>query len=126
MTICMYQCHKSCRCLSIEIHGTDYRRGCWLMIGKSELNGIAHPKFGKIVDIFQHSSTPYLAVNIAVPTDRCYLQHLRSYEVALTDQVRIIHPSSLLFYEPLSMINTDHESSIVFIKPRIDLYAFLY
>ena len=118
-----YQCYKTYGCLSIEILGTEYRRGCWLMMGKSELNGIAHPTFGKVVDIFQHSSAPYLAMNTAVPTSTCYVEHLRSYEVTLTDQVKIIHPSSLLFYEPLSTVNA--ESSII-VKPRIDLYAFLY
>lgn len=111
------------RCLSIEIHGTEYRRGCWLMMGKSELYGIAHPMFGKVVDLFQHSSTPYLAMKVAIPTSTCYLGHLRSYEVTLTDQVKIIHPSSLLFYEPLSTIIS--ESSFI-VKPRIDLYAYLY
>ena len=93
------------------------------MTGKSEQNGIAHPIFAKVVDIFQHSSTPYLAVNIAVPTHTCYLGHLYPYEVTLSDQVKIIHPSSLLFYEPLSRVIT--ESSVI-VKPRIDLYALLY
>ena len=93
------------------------------MTGKGVQNGIAYPTFGKVVDIFQHSSTPYLAVNMAVPTSTCYLGHLRSYEVTLTDQVKIIHPSSLLFYEPLTRVITE---SAVLVKPRIDLYALLY
>ena len=93
------------------------------MTGKSEQNGFAHPTFAKVVDIIQHSSTPYLAVNIAVPTNTCYLGHLCSYEVTLSDQVKIIHPSSFLFYEPLSRIIA--ESSVI-VKPRIDLYALLY
>ena len=34
------------------------------MTGKSEVCGITHPTFGKVVDVFQHNSTPYVAVNI--------------------------------------------------------------
>ena len=92
--------------------------------------------FGKIVDIFQHGSVPYLAVNIAVPTSTCYLGHLRSYEVTMTDQKLYIHHLSffmshvlicMLFYIKIKVYDVSlHMPAQVIIHSQSDQKKTLY
>ena len=52
-----------------------------------------------------------------------YLPNMRSHLVALTPSlISIIHPSSLLFYEPMS---SRRKGEDYILKSRVDLTAFL-
>ena len=94
------------RCSSVQIHRTLYRRHCWLLIGKEHVNGIVCPRFGQVVDILTRGElqSPQFVIRSG-HTIAC-LQCMRAYKVELLDSVSItlVHPSSLLYSYPLTVI----------------------
>ena len=85
--------------------------------------GVLHPRFSQIIDILckGETRTPFLVMN-GTSLVR-YLPNMRSHLVALTPSlISIIHPSSLLFYEPMS---SRCKGEDYILKSRVDLTAFL-
>ena len=101
-----------------------YRCGCYLIIGKrKDISTLYHPIFAKVLDIILVGGVAYFAIHRLNILH--YLEHCKAYEVInQASSVSFVHPSSLLFHEPLTFIKVVTE--IVLIKPRIDLYPLLF
>ena len=77
-----------------------------------------------MVDILVVGGVAYFAVHMLNIVG--YSEHKRAYEVTNTAlSVTFVHPSSLLYHEPLTVTKTASETGLIIIKPRIDLYPML-
>ena len=88
------------------------------------MNGIVCPRFGQVVDILNRGEQQIPQFVIRSGHTVACLQCMRAYKVELLDSVSItlMHPSSLLYSFPLTVIQKGSEYVI---KTKIDLYAFL-
>ena len=78
--------------------------------------------YAEVLDILLVGGTAYLAVHVLNILG--YSEYCRAYEVVnMASSVTFVHPSSLLFHEPLTTTKTT--SVKLLIKPRIDLYPLL-
>ena len=113
-----------CRSSSLKVHGTLYKRGCWLLTGKQSIYGMKYPQFNVVIDILSQGDqhTPLLITQAGQHIK--YVEHMRAYSVlcTATSPIEVICPSSLLYYEPFTAVIHDAE---VIIKPRVDLYSVL-
>lgn len=113
-----------CRSSSLKVHGTLYKRGCWLLTGKQSIYGMKYPQFNVVIDILSQGDqhTPLLITRAGQHIK--YVEHMRAYSVlcTATSPIEVICPSSLLYYEPFTAVIHDAE---VIIKPRVDLYSVL-
>lgn len=81
-----------------------------------------HPVYAEVLDILLVGGTAYFAVHVLNILG--YSEYCRAYEVAnMASFVTFVHPSSLLFHEPLTTTKTASEKLLI--KPRIDLYPLL-
>ena len=90
---------------------------------KQDALGVLHPQFSQVKDILikGENRTPLLIMKYTSLIS--YLPSMRSHLVAQTPSlISIIHPSSILFYEPMSS-RCIEENFIL--KSRVDLTAFL-
>ena len=112
------------RCLSITIHGTVYRRHCWLLIGKESVHGVPCPTFGHVVDILSLGEQQIPLFIIQPGKTTAYMEYMRAYSVQLAESVPniVFHPSSLLYYHPFT---TMQKGTQYIIKAKVDLYSFL-
>lgn len=120
-TIIMHNLHN--RCSSIEIHGTMYKKGCWLITGKRSFCGVYHPQFSQLKDILckGENRAPFFVITSSSVIE--YLPHQRAHLVCLMSSiVSIIHPSSLLYHEPASSV-CKGENFVL--KSRVDLSPFI-
>jgi hypothetical protein len=111
------------RCSSVEIHGTMYKRGCWLITGKNSFCGVYHPQFSQLKDILSkgENRAPFFVIASASVIE--YLPHQRAHLVCLMSSiVSIIHPSSLVYHEPVSSVC---KGGNFILKSRVDLSPFL-
>ena len=114
------QCH---RCSSIEIHGTIYKRGCWLVTGKKGCCGVCHPQFSQVKDILSkgENRVPFFVIISSSVIE--YLPHQRAHLVSLVPSiVSIIHPSSILYHEPVTSVC---KGGNFILKSRVDLTPFV-
>ena len=89
------------------------------LTGRKNYCGVFYPQFSQVKDILSKGEhrAPFSVITYS------YLPHLRTYLVSLTPTVvSIIHPSSLLYYAPVS--STCKAENFI-LKPRVDLAAFL-
>ena len=120
----MWYLYYTCRCSSLEIYGTKYRKNCWLLIGKHSLNGVTCPTFGRVVDILCKGEQQLPLFVIQHSHTTAYLQHMRAYSVHLKESVPIslMHPSSLLYSQPFTVVQ---KGTQIILKAKVDLYSFL-
>ena len=52
-------------CASIEILGTVYKKGSWLVTGSKKYCGVLHPQFSQVKDVLSkgENKTPLLIMN---------------------------------------------------------------
>ena len=98
-TIIMHNLHN--RCFSIEIHGTMYKRGCWLIAGKRSFCGVYHLQFSQLKDILCKGENRAFFVITSSSVTEYPPHHL---VCLMSSIVSIIHPSSLLYHEPASSV----------------------
>ena len=93
-----------------------------MIIGKRrDVSTLYHPVFAEVLDILLVGGIAYFAVHVLniLGYSECH----RAYEVVdVASSVIFVHPSSLLFHEPLT---TKLASERMFIEPRTDLYPLL-
>lgn len=94
-----------------------------MAIGKRrDVSSLYHPVYAEVLDILLVDGIAYLAVHVLNILG--YSEYSRAYEVAnVASPVTFVHPSSLLFHEPLTTTKTTTEKLLI--KPRIDLYPLL-
>ena len=84
-----------CRSSSLKVHGTLYKRGCWLLTGKQSIYGMKYPQFNVVIDILRQGDqhTPLLITRAGQ-----HIKYMRAYSVlcTATSPIEVICPSSLL------------------------------
>ena len=83
-----------CILAGVEIHGTVYKKGSWLVTGNKMYCGVLHPQFSQVKDIFTkgENGTPFLVMNETSLIE--YLPNKRAYLVSLIPALFTL----LLFY----------------------------
>ena len=110
-----------CRCTSLEVLGTEYKPGCWLMTGKTLTQlGTSLPTFGRLDDILVVEGDALFVINSVMTAD--FLHHYCGYLISVCQNL-------YLFMKPSQMkchlrFNVQHTHVGLVLKPKTDLYAF--